>query len=93
MNNYTAHASIRCQQRCIPPLINQWLSDFGAKEHDGHGCVKRFFNKQSIKRLKKEFGSEPVKLLSKYLNAYQVEVYESDNIVTSGYLTKRIKRG
>jgi len=93
MNNYTSHSSIRCQQRCIPPLINQWLCEFGAKQHDGHGCVKRFFNKQSIKKLKQKFGSEPIKLLSKYLNAYQVEVYEGGNIVTSGYLTKKIKRG
>ncbi len=93
MNNYTAHASVRCQQRCIPPLINQWLSDFGAKEHDGHGCVKRFFNKQSIKQLKKEVGSEPVKLLSKYLTAYKVEAYEDKAVVTIGYLSKRIKRG
>ena len=93
MNTYTVHASKRSQQRCIPPLIDQWLSDFGAKEYDGRGCVKRFFNKQSIKHLKKEFGSEPVKLLSKYLKAYKVEAYEDKTVVTIGYLTKKVKRG
>lgn len=93
MNSFTKHASIRCQQRCIPPLINQWLSDFGAKEYDGHGCVTRFFNKQSIKSLKKEFGSEPIKLLSKYLTAYKIESCENKVVVTIGYRTKKIKRG
>ncbi|MDP6652334.1 MAG: hypothetical protein QGF90_09550 [Gammaproteobacteria bacterium] len=33
----TTHAAIRAQQRCIPPLVDQWLSQFGEEEYDGHG--------------------------------------------------------
>lgn len=91
MKHYTKHAIKRSQQRCIPPLIDQWLSDFGVKEYAHNGCVKRFFNKQSIKQLKKAYGKEPVKLLSKYLHAYKVEDMKSESVITLGYLNKRVK--
>ena len=38
----TNHASVRAQQRCIPPLVDRLLDEFGEMEHDGHGCVKLF---------------------------------------------------
>ena len=92
MDEMTFHARKRAQQRCIPPLINQWLSDYGATEYDGHGGVRRYFNKKSIKDLNREFGKEPVKLLSKYWNAYMVEGVDNSRVITTGYLNKRIKR-
>ena len=33
----TVHATIRAQQRGVPPLIEDWLLDYGAEQFDGHG--------------------------------------------------------
>ena len=34
----TQHAAIRQQQRGIPPLIMEWLSQYGACRHDHRGA-------------------------------------------------------
>jgi hypothetical protein len=41
-----AHAAIRAQQRGIPPLIRDWLFQFGEEQHDGHGAIRRFFSQR-----------------------------------------------
>ena len=45
--NMTYHATIRSQQRGIPPLILQWLDLYGEEEYDGHGAVIRYFSRAS----------------------------------------------
>ena len=37
MATSTHHASVRSQQRCIPPLIDQWLDLYGQEEYSGAG--------------------------------------------------------
>ena len=37
--NMTYHAAIRSQQRGIPPLVMQWLDQFGEECYDGHGAI------------------------------------------------------
>jgi hypothetical protein len=37
--NITYHAATRSQQRCVPPLIMQWLDQFGEEQYDGHGAI------------------------------------------------------
>ena len=83
------HAEIRCQQRCIPPLIREWLLDFGAEERS-HGAVKRFFDHKARRKLATAYGSEVINRMGDSLNLYLVEA--DDCIVTAGVRTKRIRR-
>lgn len=64
------HAGKRSQQRGIPPLICQWLDDFGKTQYDGHGGVIRFFCRKSRRDLERQFGRGPVRRLAEYLDAY-----------------------
>lgn len=89
--NMTYHAATRSQQRCIPPLIVQWLDQFGEEQHDGNGAIIRFFSSSSRRAMEREFGSNPVKKMSEFLNIYKVENHDG-TMITTGHLTKRIKR-
>lgn len=53
------HASVRCQQRGIPPLIRQWLHDYGS-EVISHGATKRYFDHRAKKRLAAAVGAQVV---------------------------------
>lgn len=83
------HAAIRCQQRSIPPMIREWLLDFGAEEHT-HGGTKRFFDQKARRQLAAAYGSEVVDRMGDLLNLYLVE--GDDCIVTAGVRTRRIRR-
>lgn len=86
----TRHAERRAQQRCIPPLIHEWLERFGEQIHDGNGAVILYFNKRSRRKLEKHFGREPVKRFADKLHAYRVQDMSTGQIVTCGYRTKRL---
>ena len=86
----THHAEVRMAQRSIPPLIVDWLVDYGATSYDKHGAKRRFFDKRSRKRLTSAVGKSVVGQLSKELSAYIV--VGNDSVITVGYRTKRIKR-
>jgi hypothetical protein len=88
----TKHAQRRAQQRCIPPLINEWLDRFGEQAHDGRGAVIVYFSKRSRRRMERQLGREPVRRLADKLNAYRVEDATTGSIVTCGYRTKRVPR-
>jgi hypothetical protein len=89
--NMTHHAAIRSQQRAIPPLVLQWLDQFGEEQYDGHGAIIRYFSRASRREMEREFGSNPIKKMSEFLDAYKVESHDG-TVITTGYLTKRIKR-
>lgn len=88
----TRHAQIRMQQRGIPPLIEQWLDDFGEEQYDGHGGVRRYFSRKSIRAMERAFGREPVRRLAEYLDAFKVESSRDVQAVTLGHQIKRIRR-
>ena len=83
------HAQVRCQQRRVPPLIIQWLLDYGAEQRSG-GATKRYFDREARRRLATDYGAEVVDRLGDLLNLYLVE--DEDRIVTAGVRTRRIKR-
>ena len=56
----TKHASIRAQQRGIPPLVDRWLDEFGEEEHDGHGYVRLYFSHRSVREMERALGHQPV---------------------------------
>ena len=87
--NLTKHAQIRCQQRGIPPLICEWLQQFGA-EVRAHGATKRFFDRESRKQLASAFGAEVVDRMGDLLNLYLVE--SESVVITAGVRTRRIRR-
>jgi hypothetical protein len=87
----SAHASARAQQRCIPPIVEQWLDTYGAEEFDGHGCVRTYFNKASVRQMERELGREFVSRCRDLLNAYRIEAMDGTTI-TLGWRNHRIAR-
>ena len=83
------HAHVRCQQRSIPPLILNWLLDYGAEQRS-HGASKRFFDRSARRRLAAEYGAEVVERLGPLLNLYLIE--GDSKVVTAGVRTRRVKR-
>jgi hypothetical protein len=90
----TAHASLRAQQRGVPPLVMNWLLDYGEETFDGEGGVVRYLTPRSIHNLIREVGHTPVKRLSEYLRCYLVESSRDGAVITVGkrHPGKRIRR-
>ncbi|MFB1487724.1 MULTISPECIES: hypothetical protein [unclassified Thiocapsa] len=88
----TQHAECRAQQRCIPPLMHEWLERFGEEIYDGHGVVIRYFDKRSRRRMERDLGREPVKRFADKLRAYRVEDSRTGVTLTTGYRTRRLPR-
>ena len=89
--NMTYHAAVRSQQRGIPPLVMQWLDQFGEECYDGHGAIIRYFSRTSRREMEREFGSDLVSKLKQYFKVYKVENHDGV-VITTGHLTKRINR-
>ncbi len=87
-----SHAEVRAQQRSVPPLVIQWLDQFGEESYDGHGGIIRFFSSTSIRAMEREFGCAPVRKLSEYFRTYKVESSHNGKIITIGHRSKRINR-
>lgn len=90
MKAMTKHAQSRMQQRAVPPLVIQWLLDFGATEHDHHGAEIRYFNKTSRKQLASAVGAAVINRLTDLLDAYLV--VKDCVVITVGYRFKHINR-
>jgi len=90
----TFHATVRAQQRGVPPLIQDWLLDYGAEEFDGHGGMVRYFTKESIRHMERDIGKTPLKRMSEYLRCYLVQCSSDGAIITVGkrHGTKHIWR-
>lgn len=89
MLHITQHAAKRMQQRNVPPLIVNWLHEYGAVKHS-HGAVKRYFDKPARKRLARDVGEQVVDRLGSLLNLYIVE--GNEKLITAGHRTQRFKR-
>ena len=88
----TKHASIRAQQRGIPPLVDRWLDEFGEEEHDGHGYVRLYFSHRSVREMERALGHQPVCMFKRYLRASKIESCADGAIITKGWRTRRIQR-
>lgn len=80
----SAHASIRAQQRGVPPLIQDWLLDYGEEQFDGHGGVVRYFSHQCIREMERNIGRAPLKRMSEYLRCYLVQSSRDGTVITVG---------
>ena len=81
----TKHAAIRMKQRGIPPVIVDWLQQFGAEEFDHHGAIRYFFDKRSLKHLQSYLGTQTAGVVEQYRRCYVV-VGMDGSVVTTGYL-------
>ena len=86
------HAQTRAQQRGIPPLVEQWLDDFGEQRYDGRGGVVRFFSRRSRRHLERACGRAVVARLSEFLDCYKVESIDNGKTITLGHRTQRFER-
>jgi hypothetical protein len=82
----TKHASIRAQQRGIPPLVDRWLDEFGEEDHDGHGYVRLYFSHRSVREMERALGNPPenpktaeVEFSKKEVLREEVEIYRQPN--------------
>ena len=87
----TKHADIRAQQRGIPPMVDELLDRYGHEEHDGHGAVLLYMNKDSIRRMERDLGRRPVSRLSEWFDTYKVKGADGRTI-TVGHRTRRLWR-
>jgi len=81
----THHASVRAQQRGIPPLIRDWLLAYGEEDYDGRGGVLRYFSNRSIRMMERSFGREPLRQMTRYFNSYLVESSVDGAVITMGH--------
>ncbi len=88
----TKHCDIRGQQRCIPPIVHDWLAKYGAETHYGRGAVIVEFTRDSIRQMEKDMGRHFVRENKKYLRAYRVESLLDGRIITMGWRIKKLKR-
>lgn len=85
--NTSKHASIRCQQRGIPPIVVDMLLRYGQHEHDHAGAEIVYFDKRARKKVETYSGGLIGKM-SEYLDSYAV--VSDGNILTVGIRHKRI---
>ncbi len=81
----TRHAAVRQQQRCIPPLVIDWLLAYGRRDPSA-GAVKVRFDRRSRKQLARDVGEQAVSHLSKFLNAALVVDRDTDRVITVEWL-------
>ncbi|MFA6314322.1 MAG: hypothetical protein WCV99_19935 [Sterolibacterium sp.] len=89
--NMSAHATTRARQRSIPPLIIEWLEAYGEEIHDHRGGIIHHFTKKSRRKLEKIAGTQVVRQMTHWLNAYLVRSVDNGQIITVGYRFKQVK--
>ena len=87
---YTTHARVRMQQRGIPPLIVEWLIEYGATAFDHAGGRIRFFDKESRTQLRRAKGEIALRRFHELLDCYAV-VAEDDTVITVGHKYRRLR--
>jgi hypothetical protein len=92
MSYISSHASRRLQKRSIPPIVLDWLHNYGSEQYDGHGAVIRFFDRAAKARLAQVCGGRFVQSNKKYLAVYLVEKSDGQSLITVGYRNRRISR-
>jgi len=85
----STHATTRCQQRGVPPLVVDLLLRFGRREHDHKGAEIVFFDRRAKKEVDSYTGGSIGKL-SEQMDSYAVV---SDGcVITVGVRYKQINR-
>jgi hypothetical protein len=88
----TRHALARAQQRCIPPIVDEWLDEYGDEQYDGHGGIKHYFSHRSIARMSRVLGDSFIQRNAKLLRTFRVVDSRTGQKLTCGWLYKRVRR-
>lgn len=88
----TRHAAVRMRQRNVPPIVIDWLEEFGDEQFDGRGGVVTYFSRQSKRRLEQRYGRRFVAENARYLGGYIVRSATDGAVITVGLRTKHIRR-
>ncbi|MCW8826617.1 MAG: hypothetical protein OQK78_09365 [Gammaproteobacteria bacterium] len=85
----TRHAAARQQKKAIPPLIINWLCEFGCRRRGMNGTTVIYFDKESKRSLCTEAGQMVIRRLGDMLDAYLV--MSEGRIITVGHHFKPLK--
>ena len=88
---HTRHSATRCQQRGVPPLVVQWLCDFGEESYDGRGAVIRYFSPRGRRELEKYIGRDVARRMSEYFRCYLVQSSKDGAVLTVGKLYRNAR--
>ena len=79
------------QQRGVPPLIVEWLLQYGAVVYDHNGARIRFFDRESRKRIRRAKGDIALRRFHELFDSYAV-VAEDGTVVTVGHSYGRVRK-
>lgn len=85
----TRHASMRLQQRGIPPWFMKLLVDHGRAHHDGHGAVVRTVDRAMRRRLRQQLSRADYVTAERWFGVYAVVATDDQAIVTAAHRTRR----
>lgn len=85
----TQHCVLRLQQRGIPPLVLDLLSQFGESQYH-EGCEILSFTKKALRRIAQYAGADIVRQIQKYMACYAV--FKDGACVTVAYQLRHHKR-
>lgn len=86
----THHAERQSRQRVVPPLIIDWLYQYGELVHDGHSALLYHFNKAAKRKIRRSIGSACYSGFTNMMDCYLVDV--DGKVITVGHRFKRIRR-
>lgn len=84
----TRHASMRQQQRGIPPIVIDLLIDYGCVERAGSGTTTHYFNKDARRRLRAYVGQMSSQI-ERYLD-YYVILSDDGSVITVAPRNKKV---
>lgn len=84
----TKHASIRIQQRGIPPWFVDLLVAHGKTSHDGHGALLKSIDKDTRLLLQATLSRTQYARAERYFDVYAV-VGSDESVITAAHRTKR----
>ena len=87
----SAHAASRMQQRGIPPLILEWLRQYGSSEPAAGSADLLYFDKRAKRKLSQDVGGAIVDALMPLLDAFAVMSVDG-RVITTGWRTQRVRR-
>lgn len=74
----------------VPPLVVNWLLEYGRTRYDHKDGIIHFFDKHSRRDLEQAVGRRVISRLSDYLNSYIVLSTVDDVIITVGHRYRRL---
>ena len=88
--NTQDHTKIKQRQRAIPPLIVNWLREFGCRITGMNGTTVIYFDKKSKRALCTEVGPIVIRRLDDMMDAYVV--MSKEKVVAVGHRFKPLKQ-